>query len=630
MKRIYIIIAAALLATGVQAQDNQLGVNLGVGMNTLLYNPDNGSRAAGLGFGAGIQYAHFFSQHFGFGVGVQYTTYNAYAKYNKTIVAEATVIHPDNGLPYFPVNSYNNWRERQTLGVLGIPVELMFRSDLCESWKMLFGVGARLDVPVSGSYSAVDGTFETQGLFPSTGVTYRNLPAYGFDTYNASDIDKGDIAVNKTGVSLIADAGVNHTLNNNWILYLGLYAGYGLTNLYDTDNAANELLQVNSTDASKLDYASTLASDRIDYYNLFSLGVKVGINIGWVCKHGADGGDNGSIVPYSTPTDKADAERKAAEARAQAEAKAAAEKAAAERAAAEAADAARQSQYASDAALKQAISAVDADIANAEELANQSGSNAAKSKVAQAKAKAQQAKDAHRNGKYADANDLMKEVYALLADSYAEDADVYAKRNNSAEAVNSAQAAATYAEAARNGDLESAMAAMRNARINSPANSKATGTAKPAEPAKPGTSNNNISTEPSRKNDGKQPMSQADRDNLMRYFGQINTGVHFDFNGSTPVIENGTDVALRSVATAMSADKNIKVKCIGHTDSIGGEAYNKGLGLRRAQALKTKLVDYGAPARNIATESCGKNEPVAPNDTEENRAKNRRAVIVLQ
>ena len=627
MKRIYIFIAAALLAAGVQAQDNQLGLNLGAGMNTILYNPANGSRSAGLGFGAGLQYAHFFGQHFGFGIGVQYAVHNATAKYDGSVTSDETTVHPDNGLPYYPVNYYDKWRERQTMGVLSIPVELLWRTALNDDWKLMIGLGAQYDINTGASYSAVDGTFETRGLFPSTGVTYRNLPAYGFDTYQANQ--KGDIDVSKNGVSLIADAGVNHAIGNNWNLYLGIYAGYGLTNLYDTADANNDLLRVSSTNSSDIEYNGTLASDRIDAYNLFSLGVKVGINIGWICHHAGDKGDKGTLVPYSTPSDKAEAERLAAEAKAKAEAKAAAEKAAVEKAAAEAAEAARQARYANDAALNQAFNGIDADIAAAEELANQTGSVAAKSKVAQAKAKAQQAKAAQRNGKYADANDLMKEAYALLAGSYADDADAYAQQTGSADAARAREAAATYAEAARNGDLETAMAAMRNARINAPKSENLKNDSGKADNqnTKPADNNN---VKPVDNQSKKPTMTQADKDNLMRYFGQINTGVHFGFNESTPIMENGSEIALRAVATAMSANNAIKVKCIGHTDSIGGEAYNKGLGMRRAQALKSKLVEYGAPSRNVATESCGKNEPVAPNDTEENRAKNRRAVIVLQ
>lgn len=67
------------------------------------------------------------------------------------------------------------------------------------------------------------------------------------------------------------------------------------------------------------------------------------------------------------------------------------------------------------------------------------------------------------------------------------------------------------------------------------------------------------------------------------------------------------------------------VTIVGHTDSKGTEAYNMGLGQRRADSVKAKLLEFGlASERILGTESRGESEPVATNDTEEGRAQNRR------
>lgn len=74
--------------------------------------------------------------------------------------------------------------------------------------------------------------------------------------------------------------------------------------------------------------------------------------------------------------------------------------------------------------------------------------------------------------------------------------------------------------------------------------------------------------------------------------------------------------------------KQIKVEVIvavGNTDSIGTDAYNVALGLRRAQAVKAYLVSKGIT--NVYTESKGKSNPVASNKTAEGRALNRRVDI---
>jgi len=650
MKRIYIFLAIVALATTASAQgnhqDNYLGFNLGGGMNSLMYSPVDGSATPGWGLGAGLQYAHFFNKHFGFGVGVNYATYSATAMYNKTIHGTATT-HPDNGLTYDPVNIYDNWRERQTLGVLSVPVEFMYRTDLCETWALLAGLGMQFDLPINASYRAVDGAYETQGYFPATGVTYSNLPAYGFQRYEADpDKQHGEVSVGNSGFSLIADLGANHNLKNNWGLYLGIYATYGISNLYDTTFANNNLLSISTEDADVIDYNSTIASGRIDAYNLISVGAKVGINIGWICKHGDKNVDE-TIVPYASEKDKANAAaEKAATEKAAAE-KAAAEKAAAEKAAAEKVaaekvaaektaaekEAARQASYANNHELKNAMAAIDADIAKAEKAANESGSEEAKAAVEQAKAKLKEARLAQQNGQYADSYDMMTGVYGLIADSYAADAQEWAKDNNTADAAKAAEDAAIYAKAAHNGDLATAMASNNNTIANATkaaksnnknANNKANN--KPAVTPV----NNNTSDANSGLNATKVPTSAVDLATLQQYLGKINLGIHFNFNESQPIVDNGAEMALRALAAAMSADKNIKVICIGHTDSVGTESYNDRLGLRRAKAVKTMLVSYGAPAKNVSTESRGKNEPIAPNDTEENRARNRRVIILAR
>jgi OOP family OmpA-OmpF porin len=66
---------------------------------------------------------------------------------------------------------------------------------------------------------------------------------------------------------------------------------------------------------------------------------------------------------------------------------------------------------------------------------------------------------------------------------------------------------------------------------------------------------------------------------------------------------------------------------IGHTDSIGSEAYNLKLSVRRAEAVKAYLVSKGIEPNRIYTEGKGKAQPIADNRTAEGRAKNRRVEI---
>lgn len=66
---------------------------------------------------------------------------------------------------------------------------------------------------------------------------------------------------------------------------------------------------------------------------------------------------------------------------------------------------------------------------------------------------------------------------------------------------------------------------------------------------------------------------------------------------------------------------------VGHTDSVGADAYNQGLSVRRADAVKNYLVSKGVEKNRVYTEGKGEKQPVADNKTSEGRAKNRRVEV---
>ncbi len=69
------------------------------------------------------------------------------------------------------------------------------------------------------------------------------------------------------------------------------------------------------------------------------------------------------------------------------------------------------------------------------------------------------------------------------------------------------------------------------------------------------------------------------------------------------------------------------VIAVGHTDSVGTDAYNQGLSMRRSEAVKAYLVSAGIEKNRVYTEGKGEKQPVADNKTREGRAKNRRVEI---
>ena len=105
----------------------------------------------------------------------------------------------------------------------------------------------------------------------------------------------------------------------------------------------------------------------------------------------------------------------------------------------------------------------------------------------------------------------------------------------------------------------------------------------------------------------------------------ISLNVQFEFNKATVLSVYGEQ--LQSIAAAMKAHSDIELVLEGHTDSRGSDAYNIDLSSRRAAAVKQKLAaDYGIDADRISSVGYGESRPIASNQTDEGRARNRRVV----
>ncbi len=74
-------------------------------------------------------------------------------------------------------------------------------------------------------------------------------------------------------------------------------------------------------------------------------------------------------------------------------------------------------------------------------------------------------------------------------------------------------------------------------------------------------------------------------------------------------------------------DKTVHIT--GHTDDVGDANANQSIGLKRAENVRNYLASRGIAPEKITAKSKGESRPVAPNDTEENRSKNRRIEIIV-
>ena len=102
-------------------------------------------------------------------------------------------------------------------------------------------------------------------------------------------------------------------------------------------------------------------------------------------------------------------------------------------------------------------------------------------------------------------------------------------------------------------------------------------------------------------------------------------GVHFDFNKSN--IRPGDAAILDEAAETLQTNRNVSVYVDGYCDAIGSERYNLKLSQRRAESVTRYLSRHGVESSRLIPRGFGKTNFVAPNDTDEGRAQNRRVEL---
>jgi len=103
-------------------------------------------------------------------------------------------------------------------------------------------------------------------------------------------------------------------------------------------------------------------------------------------------------------------------------------------------------------------------------------------------------------------------------------------------------------------------------------------------------------------------------------------GIYFDTDKSE--IKPGSKGTLDEVASVLKIDRALKLEISGHTDNTGDKAHNLKLSEARAQAVVKALVGgYGVEPSRLSAKGYGDTKPVAPNTSDDNKAKNRRVEL---
>jgi outer membrane protein OmpA-like peptidoglycan-associated protein len=107
----------------------------------------------------------------------------------------------------------------------------------------------------------------------------------------------------------------------------------------------------------------------------------------------------------------------------------------------------------------------------------------------------------------------------------------------------------------------------------------------------------------------------------------FDSGILFPFNSDQ--LQPAGRENLRRLADSLQGNPDTEILLVGHTDSVGADAYNADLSVRRARMAASYLGGQGVVPRRLHTSGRGEMEPIASNDDESGRSRNRRVEIAI-
>jgi VWFA-related protein len=105
--------------------------------------------------------------------------------------------------------------------------------------------------------------------------------------------------------------------------------------------------------------------------------------------------------------------------------------------------------------------------------------------------------------------------------------------------------------------------------------------------------------------------------------------VNIEFETGKAVVSRASLPQLRDLARSLQSQPNITIEIRGHTDDRGSDELNQRLSEERANAVAQELSTLGIARKRLTTKGFGKSKPLVPNDSDENRQRNRRTEFVI-
>ena len=251
--------------------------HIGLGYGSLGYQLDGADNRVNGSFSAllQLQYAYYFHQNWGVGVGLWFTNYTSFAHIGGDYQWKDQT-DTDYELHYDHTASVQNWRERETIHNLGIPISLQFQMRK-EDWKagIFAALGVAPSFPVSKKYKVLEGEIDHSGYYPAWDLTLTDMHEFGKKDYKDAPQSKGKLSV-RPQATFFADLGALIPLTKQIDLLVGGYFNISMNNANSSDKA--DLGWRDDTFTFMNEYQGAYATTLANGSHPWEAGVKVGIH----------------------------------------------------------------------------------------------------------------------------------------------------------------------------------------------------------------------------------------------------------------------------------------------------------------------------------------------------------------
>lgn len=218
---------ALLDSVRVRDQHHNFMINLGGGLNTMIYKIDNGNTRLGGGVQLQGQYQYMFNKNWGIGVGVGFSSLNSKAILNNIVIPGQSTTAGGAKEAYVPSFALKDgWKEVQNMISIDIPIQAFYRYPINDKWALQTGLGLTVNFPAWMGNNVKNGmaekTADFSGSMGGNMVMGGDVKHHGLGEYKVENL-KGGIVHKAANLGMQADFGGVYNITTLLDLYFGLY-----------------------------------------------------------------------------------------------------------------------------------------------------------------------------------------------------------------------------------------------------------------------------------------------------------------------------------------------------------------------------------------------------------------------